>query len=189
MAPEEAMFQRAKALLEESRALLLHGDYLLASGLRSPYYLDSKMFSLDGEGQFLAGELLYSLIREYDIDGFGGMEVSAVPLIGAIARASHDHGDKLQGFYVKKAAKDHGPRKKIEGHVPENGRVVIIDDVVTTGRSAREAVQAAEDVGLTVVAVVALVVTLRVAQVLAVVPLQVAEEAVVAMLVPLVMEL
>ena len=158
MAVNEALLRRAEALLVERGALLVDGDFPLASGSHSTYYLDSKMLSLDGEGQYLIGELLLALIERYEIDGFGGMEVSAVPLVAAVARASFDRGRPLRGFYVKKTAKGHGPRKKVEGIIPEaGGRVVIIDDVVTTGKSALEAVRAAEALGLKVVAVVALV--------------------------------
>ena len=157
MADVEALLERAKDLMKESGALL-QGDYLLASGKRSSYYFDSKMFSLNGEGQSLAGELLLELIAPYRYAGFGGMAVSAIPLVGAVARAASDRGLPARGFFVRVEAKEHGTARKIEGFVPPSGsRVVILDDVVTTGGSAQMAVEAAQDRGLEVVLVATLV--------------------------------
>lgn len=155
-----ALLKRAAALMEESGALLT-GDFVLASGRRSSYYFDSKLFSLDGEGQLLAGELLLEVISPYDPDGFGGMAVSAVPLVGAVARAALDKGlprSKSRGFFVREKPKEHGTEQVIEGIVPPEGsRVVILDDVVTTGGSAQKAVDAAKAKGLEVILVATLV--------------------------------
>ncbi len=152
-----ALLDKAESLMYESGALL-QGKFRLASGKESSYYFDSKMFSLHGQGQHLAGELLFDLISQCDHDGFGGMEVSAIPLVGAVARAAFDRGLPCKGFYVKKERKEHGTARAVEGFLPPEGsRVVILDDVVTTGESAQLAVDAVQARGLRVVLVAALV--------------------------------
>lgn len=154
----EDLLQQTKTLLEVSGAWIPDGDFALASGEHSSYYLDSKMLSLGGEGQSFVGRLMYELIRPYKLDALGGMEVSAIPLVAAIARVSYDVGAPLRGFYVKKEAKGHGTRKKVEGFLPVSpGQVAVIDDVVTTGGSVEEAVKAVEDAGHKVVVIAALV--------------------------------
>lgn len=148
--------ERARELIRSTRALL-RGDFVLASGKQSSYYLDSKLFSLDPEGTEVLGEVLYSLVAETDVKMVGGMAHSAIPLVTMVTNISHRKNRPLPGFYVRPDAKEHGPKKKVEGYLPEPGTpVAVLDDVVTTGDSIRVAISAVEEKGVVVSRVIAL---------------------------------
>ena len=133
------------------------GDFLLASGDRSDYFIDGKMTQVFSEGAYLIGEVLYEHTRELAIDAIGGLEVGAVPLTTAAVISYHLHGRRMEGFWVRDRMKDHGTKKLVEGSLKPGSRVVILDDVITRGNSSVKAVRAAQEHGCEVVLVLALV--------------------------------
>lgn len=141
------------------------GDFTLASGARSDYYIDCRTTTLDAEGGRLSGIVLLDLLRENHIDAeaVGGLTMGADPLVSniatatAYARLTDPQAPLLQGFLVRKAQKTHGTGRQIEGHVRPGARVVIVDDVCTTGGSTITAIEAAQAAGMTVAAVLCLV--------------------------------
>jgi orotate phosphoribosyltransferase len=134
------------------------GTFKLASGALSDYYIDGKMSEVHSKGAFLIGRVLYERTKDLAIDALGGLEVGAVPLTAAAAIHYHLNGRTIEGFWVRDQQKDHGTRKLVEGSVLRQGtRVVVLDDVITTGGSALKAVQAVRDIGCEVVQVIALV--------------------------------
>ncbi len=139
-----------------SRAIL-HGDFTLASGKKSSFYINSKLVMFHAESVALIGEGLQDLARDLDFSGAGGLEVGALPLTATLAMARHAKGLTLEGFFVRKQAKDHGSKQRVEGVLMPGSRVIIVDDVLSTGTSAKLAVDAAEDAGAVVVAVICLV--------------------------------
>lgn len=140
-----------------SRAIL-HGDFTLASGKKSTFYINSKLVLFHGESAALIGECLHDLTKDLDIQAAGGLEVGALPLVTSLAMTRHRHGaPEIEGFFVRKQPKDHGSKQRVEGKLPPGARVVIVDDVLTTGGSAQQAVEIVEQAGAKVVAVVCLV--------------------------------
>jgi orotate phosphoribosyltransferase len=133
------------------------GEFRLASGGTSSYFIDGKMTQVYSEAAFLIGEVLYEHTRDLNLDAIGGLEVGAVPLTTAAVISYHLHGRKLEGFWVRDKVKDHGTKKLIEGNLKPGSRVVIVDDVITQGNSSVKAIQAAREHGCTVVGVVTLV--------------------------------
>jgi orotate phosphoribosyltransferase len=134
--------------------------FKLASGKKSSFYFNCKPATLNSEGMFLIGNLLYELIRSrktWRIKAVGGLTLGADPVACAIAYTAHLRGDSLEAFVVRKEPKKHGTMAWIEGEVKEGDRVVIIEDVVTTGGSAIKAITRARESGLKVIAVVALI--------------------------------
>lgn len=151
-----------KALLVERS--LKFGDFVLASGKRSNYYFDSKYTTLHPRGLYLVSRAIFDIIREHKIDAqaIGGLTLGADPLAAGCAMLSHLEGPPaLQGFIVRKEAKGHGSQRLIEGLNAKDkiDRVIIVEDVCTTGASSLKAVEAAErnDPPLTVAAVISLV--------------------------------
>lgn len=146
-----------KKLLKEYS--LKFGDFVLASGKKSKYYFDSKLTTLLGMGAYLTGYCLMDMIEENHIEaeGIGGMTLGADPIVTAVAIESYRRGKELNAFIVRKEEKGHGTKKWIEGVAEEGERVIIVDDIVTTGASTMKAVIRAEEIGLRVVAIVALV--------------------------------
>jgi orotate phosphoribosyltransferase len=158
----------------DSRAALLQllaqisfklGDFTLASGARSDYYIDCRTTTLHAEGGRLAGLALYDAIRQHipDAEAVGGLTMGADPLVSNTASASawyalrHPGTPLLHGFLVRKSEKTHGTGRQIEGFVKSGARVVILDDVCTTGGSTLLAIEAARAVGMIVAGVLCLV--------------------------------
>ena len=148
--------QLRKLLKSES---LMFGDFTLASGKKSTFYFDSKRTTLRPDGAWLTARQILALIRERGIkaDPIGGLTLGADPIVCPVAALSHAEGPALRAFIVRKEAKEHGTGRRIEGNLPERSRVIVVDDVVTTAGSTLKAIEAAEEEGHTVVAVICLV--------------------------------
>ena len=133
---------------------LQFGDFTLASGKKSNYYVNSKKVLFHSEAIALLGELLYESTKDLEFQAIGGLEVGAIPMSAAALTAFHRHGKTLEGFFVRKQAKEHGSRELVEGQVNAGDKVVVIDDVLTTGGSVVQAIQAVEAKGAKVLRVV-----------------------------------
>lgn len=138
---------------------LMFGDFTLASGKKSTFYFDSKKTTLLAEGAFLTARAVLDLVRREGIraDAIGGLTLGADPIVCPVAALSHAEGPALRAFIVRKEAKDHGTGRRIEGNLEPGSRVIIVDDVVTTAGSTLKAIEAAEEAGHTVVAVICIV--------------------------------
>jgi len=139
---------------------LVRGEFTLASGKKSDYYIDCKLTTLDPEGALLTGYCILELLEEMKIkpDAIGGLSMGADPLVTALGVVSAIQKRPVPGFLVGKKAKEHGRQKQIEGiENPRGKKVVIVDEVCTTGGSTQEAIDAAEREGCEVIAVISLV--------------------------------
>jgi orotate phosphoribosyltransferase len=146
------MKERLKQLFRE-RALQF-GDFTLASGKKSTYYVNSKKVLFHAETITLLGELIYESTQDLSFQAIGGLEVGAIPMAATALTAFHRHGRSLEGFFVRKQAKEHGSKELLEGQVNPGDKVVVIDDVLTTGGSVVQAIEAVEKRGATVLRVV-----------------------------------
>jgi orotate phosphoribosyltransferase len=150
----DAETQLLQLLKERSFRL---GEYRLASGATSRYYIDGKMTEVFSRGAHLIGEVLYERTRDLPIDAIGGLEAGAIPLATAAVISYHRHGREMEGFWVRDQVKAHGTRKLVEGGLREGARVAIVDDVITKGGSSLKAIRAVKEMGCEVVQVLALV--------------------------------
>ena len=141
------------------------GDFTLASGAKSDYYIDCRTTTLDADGGRLCGVVMAELLRQHapDAEAVGGLTMGADPLVSNIATASayyrlqHPEAKPVHGFLVRKTIKAHGTGRQIEGYVRESAHVVIVDDVCTTGGSTITAIEATRAAGMHVAAVLCLV--------------------------------
>ncbi len=156
MTEREPRARMLELLRQHSLAL---GEFTLASGRRSGYYLDTKKTTLLPEGGYLAARLLLELLREerIEVDAIGGPTIGADPIVCAASALTHLEGRPLRAFLVRKEAKEHGTGRRLEGNLAPGSRVAVVEDVVTTGGSTLDAVRAVEQEGHRVVAVVCLV--------------------------------
>jgi orotate phosphoribosyltransferase len=146
------------------------GQFKLSSGTSSDYYIDCRTTTLHAEGGRLTGEAILDLLNENGIeaDAVGGLTLGADPIVSNAATASahraltgsapsNPSSRLIHGFLVRKAEKAHGTGRRIEGFCREGAHVVIVDDVCTTGASTINAIEAAREAGMNVVAVVCIV--------------------------------
>lgn len=155
--------QRLLSLLARTSFKL--GQFKLSSGGTSDYYIDCRTTTLHAEGGRLTGHAVLELLEANHIeaDAVGGLTMGADPIVSNVATASawraqsHPGAPLLHGFLVRKAEKAHGTGRRIEGFFREGACVVIVDDVCTTGASTINAIEAAQEAGMTVVAVVCIV--------------------------------
>src|SRR3954454_5016728 len=127
------------------------GEITLASGRKSDFYFNLKPTMLDPEGASLLAELTYEALKDDNLDFVGGLEMGAVPLAGAIAQLSWLKGHPIAAFFVRKKPKEHGARLAVEGLARGESlagkRIVIVEDVTTTGGSALKAAEAIREAG------------------------------------------
>ena len=152
---EESAAIRAKAFALIKERSFLRGQFVLASGKTSEYFLDMKPTMFDPEGSYALAALLLDHLSDRQVDYVGGLAVGALPLISTLTMLSHQKGKPVSGFFVRKEVKDHGTKKLVEGlgegESLKGKKVVIIDDVTTTGGSSMIAVDAAQQSGAEVI--------------------------------------
>lgn len=143
--------------LKEKLASLLHkdalkkGKFILSSGKESNFYLDGRIITMTPEGAYLVASIILEWIKGSDIQALGGPTLGADPIVGAVAVLSHIQQVPLKTFIVRKQAKEHGTQRQVEGPALKAGdRVVIVDDVATTGKSLVEAKAALDKMGVAV---------------------------------------
>jgi orotate phosphoribosyltransferase len=128
------------------------GDFTLSSGKKSDFYVDCRKVTLHPEGARLIAKLVLEKLKGLKVDAIGGLTLGADPIIASVVALSN-----LPGFIVRKKAKEHGTKQRIEGILQFGWSVVIVEDVATTGGSALEAIEAAEAAGARVVKVISVV--------------------------------
>ena len=131
--------------------------FKLVSGRLSRFYVNCKPTTLHPRGMYLVGHLMFEAVRDAQPLGVGGLTFGADPIAMATAFASELQQQPIQAFSIRKAKKDHGIAKWIEGDLAAGARVVVIDDVATTGGSTIQAIERAREEGLEVVRAVVLV--------------------------------
>jgi orotate phosphoribosyltransferase len=131
--------------------------FTLASGNKSNYYFNCKPTTLDPEGMNLIGTLLFNMLKDSEITAAGGLTLGADPIANALSVISYQKGKPIKSFIVRKDAKDHGMKSSIEGNIKPGEKVVIIDDVITTGGSTIIAIEHAREAGLIVDRVITLI--------------------------------
>ena len=132
---------------------------VLASGRESDFFIDCKQTVLTAEGHALCGEILFEAVKKHAPAAVAGVELGGCPLASAVAVVSFQKGAPIDAIYVRKDVKDHGSRRDIEGNttLPAGARVVLVEDVITTGGSTRECIAALEQNGGNVVAAASII--------------------------------
>jgi len=135
------------ALLDKEA--LKRGNFVLSSGKTSNYYLDGRVITLTPEGAYLVASIILELLKDKKIDALGGPTLGADPIVGAVACLSHMKNIPLKTFIVRKATKEHGMTRQIEGpEIKKGSRVILVDDVATTGKALLEAKHALDKIGV-----------------------------------------
>ncbi len=153
----ESAREKLLAMLAEKSFRL--GQFTLSSGKTSDYYIDCRLTTLDAQGALLTGQAIFQEIqgRGWRPDAIGGLTMGADPVVVATSVISAQHGKPIHGFLVRKGEKTHGTGQRIEGFRQKPARVVIVDDVCTTGASTIQAIEAAREYGFEVLGVMCLV--------------------------------
>src|SRR6478752_3133466 len=135
------------------------GDFVLASCQRSSFYIDCRLSTMSAEGMVLVGKAGLATIQSmrWAATAVGGLTMGADPVAYAIAAASFGSSTPLDAFSVRKDAKQHGTRKRIEGNFRPGDRVIVVEDVITSGGSALQAIEAVEEAGGEVAGVLAVI--------------------------------
>jgi orotate phosphoribosyltransferase len=154
--------QRLKLLIENKAYLRkspLKGEepFELASGGTSWVLFDCKLVTQNPEGISSIAAIVYEMVKEYKLDGIGGIETGAIPICTAVAQLSFMKKDPIPAFWVRHERKKHGTKNLIEGGLMPNSRVVLMDDVTTRGNSIEEAIKAVRDIGCEIVGLITLV--------------------------------
>ena len=154
--------QQDKARLVEliKDLAVVHGKVTLSSGIEADYYVDLRRATLHHEAAPLIGNVMLELLEENgikDFDAVGGLTMGADPVATAMLHQAADQGKKIDAFVVRKAPKDHGMGRQVEGPEVSGKKVIVLEDTSTTGGSPLTAARALEKAGATVVAVATVV--------------------------------
>jgi orotate phosphoribosyltransferase len=133
-------------------------SFLLSSGKRSRYYFNLRNVTMAPEGQVLIGTLVYNKIQQLNLKpkAIGGLTMGADPIAIATAYTSFLRGNPIEAFIIRKEPKEHGLKLQIEGNIERNDKVIIVDDVVTTGASIIKAMKISREYGLDILGVIVL---------------------------------
>ncbi|MGZ6292107.1 MAG: orotate phosphoribosyltransferase [Syntrophales bacterium] len=157
MTRDEMKHRLAEIILERSFQYRDNPPFTLASGKTSNYYFNCKTTTMDPEGMYLIGNILFEMLADANVSAAGGLTLGADPIANALSLISYQKKKPIKSFVVRKDAKNHGTKSGIEGNLTPGERVAIIDDVITTGGSTITAIQVAQEAGLKVDRVIALV--------------------------------
>ena len=149
--------QLIKLILEKAFKYSEEPVFKLVSGRISNYYFNCKAVTLNPEGMYLIGNIIFDLLQNSEAKGIGGLTLGADPIADSVAYTSYLRKRPVEAFVVRKTAKSHGTMQWIEGNITAGDKVVVVDDVITTGKSTIEAITRAKEGGLDVVKVIALV--------------------------------
>ncbi|MBC7333543.1 MAG: orotate phosphoribosyltransferase [Actinobacteria bacterium] len=149
--------EKDKLLSLIKKNALRFGDFVLASGARSNYYIDARMITLDAEGSYLVAKLILKMLENVEVDSIGGLSIGADPIVSAVSTLSFIEGKPLRGFIVRKEPKKHGTQKWIEGPLRNGDKVAIVDDVVTTGGSILKAIEKVKEYDCKIVKIISIV--------------------------------
>ncbi|HZD96350.1 MAG TPA: orotate phosphoribosyltransferase [Candidatus Sulfotelmatobacter sp.] len=135
------------------------GEFTLSSGVKSDYYIDCRTTTLHAQGAALTGRVFLDLFKQqgWQAQAVGGLTMGADPIVVAASVISSQDGRPVHGFLVRKSEKAHGMGRRIEGFQEKGARVVIVDDVCTTGGSTIQAIEAAKEFGFNIVGAACLV--------------------------------
>ena len=138
------------------QSLLKNREFLLVSGRSSKFFFDMKKTMFDPEGGALLADLLFDLIKDENVEHIGGLETGAIPIIAALCARSWPE-KPIKGFFVRKENKGHGTDQRVDGLLERGSKVILVEDVTTTGGSAMQAVDQARHFGCTILKVVSVV--------------------------------
>ncbi len=147
---KELILERAFQYSEKPIFKLVHGGM-------SNFYFNCKKITLDPEGQFLIGNIIFDMIKDLEVKAIGGLTLGADPIAMAVSYTSWLKGKPINAFVVRKEPKGHGAMTQIEGNVTVGDRVVVVDDVITTGGSTIKAIEVCKSAGLEICKVIVLV--------------------------------
>lgn len=151
------MTDRDTLLTEIKNKALVHGKVILSSGKEADFYLDLRRITLDGVAAPLIGSVMLDLTADLDYEAVGGLTLGADPVAAAMMHVAAARGRRLDAFVVRKAQKEHGMQRRIEGPEVKGRRVLAVEDTSTTGASPLTAVAALREAGAEVVAVATIV--------------------------------
>ncbi|HYZ41987.1 MAG TPA: orotate phosphoribosyltransferase [Stellaceae bacterium] len=138
------------------QSVLQDREFRLTSGRSSNFFVDLKKTMFDPEGARLLADLLFDKIKDEDVDCIGGMEAGGIPIVATLCMRSWPERP-IKGFFVRKAAKGHGTDQRVDGFLEAGSRVILLEDVTTTGGSAMQVVDQTRQSGGTVVKVISVV--------------------------------
>jgi orotate phosphoribosyltransferase len=136
------MLPEQQRLLEILNTLAIkRGNFTLASGATSDYYIDARMITSHPEGAYLIGKIIYHMIKDDHISAIGGPILGAVPVCNAVSLVSYLEGCPIPAFFVRNSVKKYGMQRFVEGNITPGSRVVIVDDVITSAGSALSSIE------------------------------------------------
>jgi orotate phosphoribosyltransferase len=144
-------------LVEKSVQFSDEPVFRLASGKMSNFYVDCRKVTHAAEGKYLIGNIIFAMLKDLDVQAIGGLTLGADPIANAVSYTAYLNKQMINSFVIRKERKEHGLKKLIEGDVEKGAKVVIVDDVITTGGSTIKAIDAARNEGLEIVKVIVLV--------------------------------
>ena len=147
--------ERLLEVAKEKKALLF-GEFTLSSGVKSNYYFDGRLLTLDPEGSFLTAKCLLPILYESKVEALAGATLGADPIVSSVSTMSYIEGRPIPGLIVRKEKKSHGGGRNIEGHFFRGQKVAVVDDTCTSGGSLFHAIEAVENEGCEVVKVLSI---------------------------------
>jgi orotate phosphoribosyltransferase len=153
----DLLAKKAKLLgIIRRRSLLQNRDFLLSSGRSSSVFFDMKRTMFDPEGAVLAADLLFDMIKDDPVEFIGGLETGAIPIVAVLCARSWPE-KPIMGFFVRKEMKGHGTDRRIDGLLESGSRVILFEDVTTTGASVMQAADQARHLDCTILKIISIV--------------------------------